>query len=144
MRLRTERVDASTPTARDGVAYLPLLVRGDYLSLNEGPAPVGQKLDGAQVILFQRASAAAMWAVLTAWDDLVAGKTPKTYQIRAVRYQDAASSYTLKIVEGPVLCSLSGAIEAGQFWIPAQGLEKPGSTIMTRPTEPAQRRQPRR
>ncbi len=144
MRLQTERVDAAKPRVREGRGFVALVVRGDYLSLNEGPAPVDQKLDGNHAVLFEHRSSAAMWAVLSAWDDLAAGKTPRMYQIRPVRYRDATEAYDLKIVEGPIQCVLGGAIQAGQFWIPALGLEKPGSTIMTRPQEAGHQRQPRR
>jgi hypothetical protein len=144
MRLRTERADSAKPAAPDGQGFVVLMVRGEHLALNDAPAPVNQKMDGSQVLLFQHRASAAMWAVLTAWDDLAAGKVPKVYQVRPICYKDASALYNLRVVEGPLQCTLGGALEAGQFWIPPQGLEKPGSTILSNPAERMQQRQPRR
>lgn len=147
MRVRTEKTHCVPAPAREGRGYVVLTVWGDHLALHDGPAPVEQKLDGTGVLIFQHSGSAAVWAALSAWDNLVAGKTAhaqQSYQIRPVHYRDATQIYSLHIVEGPLLCTLEGVIQAAQFSIPAQGHEKSGSTVRCRPHEGSSTRLPRR
>lgn len=147
MRLRTEKINVAPAPASEGRGYIVLTVWGDHLALQDAPAPVEQKLDASKVVIFQHRASAAMWAALTAWDNLSAGKTARsyqTYQLRSVRYRGATQTFSLNVVEGPVLCVLEGVVEAAQFAIPAQGYEKGGSTVRARPHEPVATPVPRR
>lgn len=133
LQLRTERVAARAAASPEGKGYVVLVIRGDRLALGESPVATEQPLPAGGVILFEHRTCAALWSALSAWHDVADGKSPRAYSIRPIRFTGATYCYTLRIVEGPLLCDLANVIEARQFVIPARGLERPKGSALARP-----------
>lgn len=137
LQLRTERVAERGLEESVGNGFAVLMVRGERLTLGGSPIATEQSMPADSTMLFLDESCAALWAAISAWRDLAEGKTPRSYRVRPIRYQGATSVYTLRVIEGPLLCDLVNAIEAKQFLVPARGVERAKGSVLAQPFQEA-------
>lgn len=135
-RLQTEKLAHQQCDSPAGRGYIILSVQDKYLMLGGIPVATESPLPGDNVLIFSSRATAVIYAAMVAWDDCMGGRALHQYQIRSVHYSGASATYALRILDGPVRCSLDQLVQARTFQIPAHGNEKPHSSVLADPQAP--------